>query len=111
VNVTAAGQPMSNGTVNYFVSNKDGIVVIRGQAQHESTGQFHIDLTADMTSRLLSGPNQIKIFATSNEALRPDIYSNTILAVPGTSTNQTTYNEQAESGQFLLTAQTSQQRS
>jgi peptide/nickel transport system substrate-binding protein len=111
VNVTAAGQPMSNGTVNYFVSNKDGIVVIRGQAQHESTGQFHIDLTADMTSRLLSGPNQIKIFATSNEALRPDIYSNTILAVPGTSTNQTTYNEQPESGQFLLTAQTSQQRS
>jgi peptide/nickel transport system substrate-binding protein len=104
VNVEVAGEPTSNATVNYFVSNKDGIVVIRGEARHESTSQFHIDLTADMTAKLSPGPNQIKIFATSNEALRPDISSNTILAVPGSGTNQTTSNDQAGTGQFLATA-------
>jgi hypothetical protein len=77
------GQPSSNVTVNYFVSNKDGIVVARGQAQPESPGQFNITLTSEVTAKLSAGPNQIRIFATSNEALRPDISSSTILAVPG----------------------------
>ena len=98
VNVDVAGQPSSNASVNYFVSNKDGIVVIRGEGQQNDTGQFRIDLTADMTSRLSAGPNQVKIFATSNEALRPAISSNTILVVPGTGTNQTTSNDQSAEG-------------
>jgi peptide/nickel transport system substrate-binding protein len=95
VNVTIAGQPSSNATVNYFVSNKDGIVVTRGEAQAGSTGQFNIDLSPDMTAKLSTGPNQIKIFATSKEALRPDISSSTILAAPGAgpiSSNQSTNN-------------------
>ena len=36
ISVDVGGQPSSNVTVNYFVSNKDGIVVARGQAQPES---------------------------------------------------------------------------
>jgi peptide/nickel transport system substrate-binding protein len=83
VSVEVAGQPSSNVTVNYFVSNKDGIVKVRGEAQPQSTGQFTIDLTSEMTAMLSPGPNQIKIFATSKDALRPDISSNTILAAPG----------------------------
>jgi hypothetical protein len=83
VNVELGGQPSSNVTVEYFVSNKDGIVVARGEAQPESPGQFNINLTSDMTAKLSPGPNQIRIFATSNEALRPDISSSTILAAPG----------------------------
>ena len=83
VNVEVSGRPSSNATVNYFVSNKDGIVVARGEAQPESPGQFNIDLTSEMAAKLSPGPNQIKIFATSNEALRPDISSSTILAAPG----------------------------
>jgi peptide/nickel transport system substrate-binding protein len=83
VSVEVGGQPSSNATVNYFVSNKDGIVVARGEAQPESPGQFNINLTSDMTAKLSPGPNQIRIFATSNEALRPDISSNTILAAGG----------------------------
>ncbi|MDQ3808175.1 MAG: hypothetical protein M3298_08410, partial [Thermoproteota archaeon] len=82
VNVELGGQPSNNVTVNYFVSNKDGIVVARGEAQPESLGQFSINLTPDITAKLTPGPNQIRIFATSNEALRPDISSNTILAAP-----------------------------
>jgi peptide/nickel transport system substrate-binding protein len=104
VNVEVAGQPSTNVTVNYFVSNKDGILVIRGEGQHENASQFRIDLTADMTSKLSPGPNQIKIFATSNEALRPAIYKNTILAVPGIGTNQTTNKDQMDMGQFLAIA-------
>lgn len=83
VNVQVAGEPSNNVTVNYFVSNKDGTVVVRGEAQQGSPGQFNIDLTSDMTAKLSQGPNTIKIFAVSNEALRPDISSSTILAAPG----------------------------
>jgi peptide/nickel transport system substrate-binding protein len=86
VNVQVAGEPSSNATVNYFVSNKDGTVVVRGEAQQGSPGQFNIDLTSEMTARLSQGPNTIKIFAVSNEALRPDISSSTILAAPGVPT-------------------------
>ena len=83
VNVQVAGEPSSNVTVNYFVSNKDGTVVVRGEAQQGSPGQFNIGLTSEMTAKLSQGPNTIKIFAVSNEALRPDISSSTILAAPG----------------------------
>jgi peptide/nickel transport system substrate-binding protein len=102
VNVELAGQPSSNVTVNYFVSNKDGTVVIRGEAQPESPGQFNIDLTQDMTEKLSPGPNQVRIFATSNEALRPDISSSTILAAPGAlgSSPGTNNNSQIGSNQF-----------
>lgn len=99
VNVELSGQPSSNVTVNYFVSNKDGIVVARGEAQPESPGQFNIDLTSEMTAKLSPGPNQIKIFATSNEALRPDISSSTILAAPGAlGSSQGTNNKHQVSG-------------
>jgi peptide/nickel transport system substrate-binding protein len=86
VNVQVAGEPSNNVTVNYFVSNKDGTVVVRGEAQQGSPGQFNIDLTSEMTAKLSQGPNTIKIFAVSNEALRPDISSSTILAAPGAPT-------------------------
>ena len=87
VNVQVAGEPSNNVTVNYFVSNKDGTVVVRGEAQQQgSPGQFNIDLTSEMTAKLSQGPNTIKIFAVSNEALRPDISSSTILAAPGVPT-------------------------
>ena len=95
VNVQVGGQPSSNATVDYFISNKDGLVVASGQARPDGRGEFIIDLTADIISKLSSGPNQIRIFATSNEALRPDISSNTLLVLPHTMSNQTMNNEQA----------------
>jgi peptide/nickel transport system substrate-binding protein len=82
VNVQVGGEPSSNVTVNYFVSNSAGAVVARGEAQQRTSGQFSIDLTSEMTAKLSPGPNTIKIFAVSNEALRPDITSSTILAAP-----------------------------
>jgi peptide/nickel transport system substrate-binding protein len=104
VSVEVGGQPSSNVTVNYFVSNKDGVVVARGEAQPESPGQFNINLTSDMTSKLSPGPNQIRIFATSNEALRPDISSSTILAAPGAlgSTQGTSNDDQSDGNNYAL---------
>jgi peptide/nickel transport system substrate-binding protein len=87
VNVQVGGEPSSNITVNYFISDKDGTIVARGEAQQQgSPGQFNVDLTSEMTAKLSQGPNTIKIFAVSNEALRPDISSSTILAAPGAPT-------------------------
>jgi peptide/nickel transport system substrate-binding protein len=83
VYVQVAGEPSNNVTVNYFVSNKDGTIVARGEARQGSPGQLSIDLTPELTAKLSPGPNTIKIFAVSNEALRPDISSSTILATPG----------------------------
>jgi peptide/nickel transport system substrate-binding protein len=98
VSVEVAGQPSSNASVVYFVSDKDGIIVLRGQAQNESTGQYIINLTTENTSKLSSGPNQIKIFATSFEALRPSISSETILAIQGGGTNQISNSNKTSSG-------------
>jgi peptide/nickel transport system substrate-binding protein len=103
VKIEVGGRPSSNATVNYFLSNKDGVVVASGQAQPQSTGEFLIDLTANVSSKLSPGPNQIKIFATSNEALRPDISSDTLLVLPHALTNQTTNSDQADRAQIVPT--------
>jgi peptide/nickel transport system substrate-binding protein len=90
VDVEVAGEPSNDATVNYFISNKDGNVVIKGDAEAGvDAGQFRIDLPGEETSKLSPGPNQLKIFASSNEALRPDIRTSTILATSTSSSNQT----------------------
>ncbi|MDQ3873791.1 MAG: ABC transporter substrate-binding protein, partial [Thermoproteota archaeon] len=105
VNIQIGGQPSSNATVNYFVTNKDGAVIASGQAQPQATGEFLIVLTADTTSKMSAGPNQLRIFATSNEALRPDISSNTLLVLPHTPSNQTIDSDQVSQGQILPSGQ------
>lgn len=89
VDIEVAGQPSSDATVDYFVSNKDGTVVVKGKAAPKGTGQFEINLASDETSKLSPGPNQLRIFASSIEALRPDISTNTILAATPAGGNQT----------------------
>ncbi len=87
VDIEVAGQPSTDATVNYFISDKDGSVVVRGEAAPGGTGQFKIDLTPEETSKLSPGPNQLRIFASSTEALRPDISTNTILATASATNN------------------------
>jgi len=98
VDIEIAGQPSSDATVNYFVSNKDGSIVVKGEAAPEGTGQFKIKLAGDETSKLSPGPNQLKIFASSNKALRPDISTSTILATTSTINNQTSNNQTGNNG-------------
>ena len=78
------GQPSNNASINYFVSDKDGKLIVKGKAEQNSTetGNFQINLKSDETSKLSVGPNLLKIFANSNYALRPDLSTKTILAIP-----------------------------
>ncbi|WP_415280682.1 CFI-box-CTERM domain-containing protein [Candidatus Nitrososphaera sp. FF02] len=81
VSLEVGGQPSDEAQVSYFVSNKDGKVVARGEAQPSGdAGVFFIDIPANDTSLLSAGPNQLKVFANSNFAFSPDISTVTILA-------------------------------
>jgi peptide/nickel transport system substrate-binding protein len=109
VDVTVNGKPSDDAIVNYFLSDKDGKVILRGLAEpvtnktgeytaitsnndsnstkfiymnHTSrTGLFEFSLNSKDTSKLDLGPNLLKIFANSKEAFRPDIYTIPILTV------------------------------
>ena len=89
VSLQVDGKPSNEATVNYFISNKNGSVVVRGEAQPSAggAGSFGLNLTPDDTSKLTPGPNQLKIFANSKYAFRPDIATSTILAAAETSGN------------------------
>ncbi len=89
-----AGEPSSDATVEYFVSNKDSQLVARGDAEPDGEGKFRFELPAENTQRLSLGPNQLKVFASSNDARRFDISTSTILAAGSSSTNNQTSNNQ-----------------
>lgn len=95
--IEVGGEPSSEAQVDYFISNKDGVVVVRGTAQPTDTGTFVIDVPAEETSKLSVGPNQLKIFANSNFAFSPDISTTTILASSTGSTGGQTGGNQAGS--------------
>jgi peptide/nickel transport system substrate-binding protein len=106
------GQPSSEAQVDYFISDKDGKVVVRGTAQPADAGTFVINIPGEETSRLSAGPNQLKIFANSNFAFSPDVSTTTILAsstdsaggqAGGNHTNGTTP-ESTPSGCLIATA-------
>jgi len=82
VSVQVDGQPSSDATVDYFILDKDGNLAARGQGASAagSTGEFRIELSEGETSKLSAGPNQLRIFANSEYAFRPDISESTILA-------------------------------
>ncbi|MGH9993452.1 MAG: CFI-box-CTERM domain-containing protein, partial [Nitrososphaera sp.] len=85
VEITVAGQPSSDAQVSYFISGREGTVVKgQGKPLSDQPGKFLIDMNADETSKLSSGPNTLKVFATSNMAYRPDFRVTTILASAAT---------------------------
>ncbi len=81
VEITIAEQPSSDAQVLYFISGREGIAVKgQGEPQSGQPGRFLIDLSADETSKLSSGPNTLKVFAISNEAPKPVRQETTIIA-------------------------------
>jgi len=71
-------------TVDYFVLDKGGKVIISGKGiPAGETGKFQIALSEEQTSQLSVGPNQVRIFANSVYAFRPDISERTLLADTG----------------------------
>jgi peptide/nickel transport system substrate-binding protein len=85
VNVTIGGKPSNDAIVDYFLSDTDGKVILSGQAEpagkrsntpllHQQ-GVYEFSLNSSDTSKLKLGPNSLKIFANSEEAFRPDIFT------------------------------------
>ena len=70
----------NSSTIHYFVSNSKGETVVSG-IKSANNNLIEIILTEEDTSRLDVGGNTVKIFVSSDEALRPDGYSTSFIAV------------------------------
>jgi peptide/nickel transport system substrate-binding protein len=79
--VDVGGKPSNESVVNYFISNKDGRLVVQGvaKASSDKMGNYSIMLDQNDTSKLSLGPNTLKIFANSREAFKPDVYSTVLI--------------------------------
>ncbi len=57
----------------YFILDSEGRIQISEESKINEN-KLNINLTSDITKKLQSGTNQIKIFGISNVVLKPDIY-------------------------------------
>lgn len=82
VTVSIEGEPANNVSVFYFVSDKDGRTVISGNSTvPDDSGKYSIEIPANKTALLPTGPGIMKFFAVSDSAYRPDIQTSTIIVV------------------------------
>lgn len=72
----------------YFMKDRDGRIAVNGVIKPTSDGKFMIELSKDDTRKLSEGPNQLKLFAISNAALKPDIYTTSIIGLPSDMVDQ-----------------------
>jgi len=71
-----------SSAIHYFISNSKGETVTSG-VKSVSNGLSEIGLTAKESLQLDVGANTLKVFASSEEALRPDVYETSFLVVEG----------------------------
>jgi peptide/nickel transport system substrate-binding protein len=82
VTVSMEGNPAENASVFYFVSDKDGKNVISGNTTvSDGNGKYTIEIAANETGLLPTGPSIMKFFAVSDSAYRPDIQTATLIVV------------------------------
>lgn len=82
VTVSIGGNPAKNASVYYFVSDKDGRTIISGNSTvPDENGKYSIEIPANKTALLPTGPGIMKFFAVSDSAYRPDIRTATIIVV------------------------------
>ena len=82
ITVSMGGNPTENASVFYFVSDKDGKNVISGNTTvSDGNGKYSIEIPANETALLQTGPSIMKFFAVSDSAYRPDIQTATLIAV------------------------------
>ncbi|NWK06016.1 ABC transporter substrate-binding protein [Marine Group I thaumarchaeote] len=75
-------QTTDSSTIHYFISNPKGETVASGIKPVDNNSS-EIALTEAETLRLVVGANTLKIFSSSDEALRPDVYDTSFLVVEG----------------------------
>lgn len=83
--------------IHYFISNSKGETTATG-VKSVNNNLSEITLSEVETSQLGEGANTLKIFASSDEALRPDIYDRSFLVVAGLTELPTVPISQVESG-------------
>ena len=71
-----------SSAIHYFISNPKGETVASG-IKPVDNNLSEIILAAEETSHLVVGANTLKIFSSSDEALRPDVYDTSFLVVEG----------------------------
>ncbi|MGI0026496.1 MAG: ABC transporter substrate-binding protein [Nitrosopumilaceae archaeon] len=71
-----------NSTVYYYFLNADGNMVDLGTLQSE-TGNTNITLSKEKTSLLSMGANDLRVFAISESALKPDMFYTSFLGISG----------------------------
>jgi len=71
-----------SSTIHNFISNSKGETVTSG-VKSVSNGLSEIGLTEEETLQIGVGANTLKVFASSEEALRPDVYETSFLVVEG----------------------------
>jgi len=69
-------------TVYHYLINAQGIIVDEG-VQDSSTGSLDIAVSSQKTMNFTLGANDLQIFAVSDSAYRPDIFSTSFLAING----------------------------
>jgi len=80
--VIIAGSPSTNVQLHYFLKDSKGNMAISGTVQPSDGGKFEINLSEGDTTKLSTGSNEFKLFAISNSALKPDIYTTSIIGLP-----------------------------
>jgi peptide/nickel transport system substrate-binding protein len=83
IKVNVDGKPSNNVTLNYYLSNSDGNVILSGVGKpiDNTIGSFSINLGSNDTKKLSVGPDTLKIFASSFDAYKPDILTRLVIAV------------------------------
>ena len=71
-----------SSTIHYFISNPKGETVASG-IKSVDNNLSEIILAEEETSHLVVGANTLKIFSSSDEVLRPDVYDTSFLVVEG----------------------------
>jgi peptide/nickel transport system substrate-binding protein len=85
VKISINGSPTDNASLRYFISDKNGKLVGYGNGTGtEELGRYLIYLTENQTRELSYGPNRLEMFVHSNEALKPDLYSTTLIGMNNT---------------------------
>ena len=81
--VLVNGSPSNNVTVVYFISDKDGKLLVQGNAEKtDQMGHYVVHLSGNQTKHFSQGPNEFKMFVQSYDALKPDIFATTIIGLP-----------------------------
>ncbi|MEM2923417.1 MAG: ABC transporter substrate-binding protein [Candidatus Nitrosocaldus sp.] len=71
--------PSRTVDIYYFMKDVNGNLVIDGHVKPARDGRFEIRLEGNDTGRLSKGTNELKVFAVSSLALKPEIYTTSII--------------------------------